>query len=180
MQSFQQIIVLRADKTVAVCNQMKYQKSFVPIDLCNIASISYYGSMGYAHHCNGDLARWSHYNYMQANFAWKKDVKCFAPGLSHIALCYADGSVEVSGQSLFGQQDIPPGCKDVVKVAAGSYHSLALTKNGTVLAWGHNRQGQCDVPVGLTDVVDIVAAYYHSMALKADGTAVIWGNPLTY
>ena len=80
------------------------------------------------------------------------------------------------GNNDTGQNNIPSGLNDAIRVADGNWHSVAVKADGSVVAWGANFNQQTEVPAGLTNVVAIAAGGYHTLAIQADRSVVAWGE----
>ena len=68
-----------------------------------------------------------------------------------------NNSIQIWGNCLDGQCDIPGQNADFIAVAGGNNCSLGLKSNGEIVAWGDNSSGQCDVPAPNADFVAIAA-----------------------
>lgn len=84
--------------------------------------------------------------------------------------------VNVWGDNLSGQREIPAAVVTPLAVAAGAFHNLALQPDGSVVAWGKNSDGQTDIPSEATNIVRLAGGSLHSLALRSDGSVVAWGR----
>ena len=130
------------------------------------------------------------------------DATDISSGLYHTVFLKADGSVHVSGTSVYsalGNGGMPPqvstpipvaGMTNAIQVATSGAHTMVLKADGTIWAWGYNFWGQIGngtsstsgcycapfpVQAFISNVVLIDAGFGTSLALKADGTVWGWG-----
>ncbi|HAB15137.1 MAG TPA: hypothetical protein PLX89_04445 [Verrucomicrobiota bacterium] len=60
-------------------------------------------------------------------------VRAISAGWYHLAALKEDGTVQVWGDNLRGQSNVPPGLKDVAAISAGGFQTLALKRDHTVV-----------------------------------------------
>lgn len=85
-------------------------------------------------------------------------------------------ALNIWGNNLDGQCNVPRSVINPVTVVSGAYHCLALQPDGSVVAWGRNWSHQTNVPAGVTNVVMLAGGSDHCLALRNDGSVIAWGN----
>ncbi|MBE6569658.1 MAG: hypothetical protein E7658_05520 [Ruminococcaceae bacterium] len=102
------------------------------------------------------------------------DIVSMDLGQEHAVFLHANGTVTVSGNAAWGQNDTSA-WTDVTKVVAGAYYTAALRSDGTVYACGSNKSGQCNVS-GITGVIDIAACDDTLILHMKDNTLKLVGD----
>ncbi len=97
----------------------------------------------------------------------------------HLLALTANNHLSATGNSYYGQTDVPVAATNIVFFAAGGDHSLILREDGQLIAWGANFSGQLDVPSVASNVVAISAGGAHNLALSHQSGLPLVGTTLT-